>query len=100
MITQQEDRELIRCRQLIEEKVGWGRSDGWATQDFERLSERIAEQTGVSLSVTTLKRVWGRVKYESAPTATTLTTLVQFVGYENWPHFKRISQPEPTVQQS
>lgn len=100
MITQQEDRELIRCRRLIEEKVGWGRSDGWATQDFERLSERIAEQTGVSLSVTTLKRVWGRVKYESAPTATTLTTLVQFVGYENWPHFKRLSQPEPTAKES
>jgi hypothetical protein len=46
MITQQEDRELVRCLRLIEEKVGWGRSDGWATQDFERLSERIAEQTG------------------------------------------------------
>ncbi|WP_332367655.1 hypothetical protein [Spirosoma telluris] len=59
MITQQEDRELARCRRLIEEKMGWGKSDGWSTQDFERLAEQIAEQTGISLSVTTLKRVWG-----------------------------------------
>ena len=88
MITQQEDRELANCRRLIEEKVGWGRSDGWATQDFERLGEQIADQTGISLSVTTLKRVWGRVRYESAPTATTLNALVQFIGYENWSHFK------------
>ncbi|QDK80257.1 hypothetical protein EXU85_17270 [Spirosoma sp. KCTC 42546] len=94
MITQQEDRELARCRRLIEEKMGWGRSDGWSTQDFERLSEQIAGQTGISLSVTTLKRVWGRVRYESAPTATTLNALVQFAGYENWSHFKAVTEQD------
>ncbi|GAB3768032.1 hypothetical protein GCM10028818_01790 [Spirosoma horti] len=96
MISQQEDKELARCRQLIEEKTGWGSSDSWSTQDFDRLSELIAEQTNVSLSVTTLKRVWGRVRYDSAPTATTLNTLVQFIGYENWPTFKQaIQEAEP-----
>ena len=94
MISQQEDQELARCRRLIEEKVGWGNGESWATQDFERLSELIAEQTDVSLSVTTLKRMWGRVKYDSAPTATTLNTLVQFAGYENWQQFKTASQPK------
>ncbi len=93
MITQQDDKELTRCRWLIEEKVGWGQSDAWATQDFERLGEQIVEQTGVSLSVTTLKRVWGRVRYESAPTATTLNALVQFLGYTNWSHFKTSAPP-------
>ncbi|MBD2755169.1 hypothetical protein [Spirosoma validum] len=92
MISQQEDRQLARCRQLIEEKVGWGSGESWATQDFERLSELIAQQTSVSLSITTLKRVWGRVKYDSAPTTTTLNTLVQFAGYENWQQFKTTSQ--------
>lgn len=92
MISQQEDKELARCRRLIEEKMGWGRSDSWSTQDFDRLSEQIADQTGVSLSVTTLKRMWGRVRYDSAPTATTLNTLVQFIGYENWPTFKEAWQ--------
>jgi hypothetical protein len=92
MVTQQEGQELDRCRRLIEEKVGWGSGEGWATQNFERLSELIAGQTGVSLSVTTLKRVWGRVKYESAPTTTTLNALVQFAGYENWQQFRNTSQ--------
>jgi hypothetical protein len=91
MVTQQEGQELDRCRRLIEEKVGWGSGEGWATQNFERLSELIAGQTGVSLSVTTLKRVWGRVKYESAPTTTTLNALVQFAGYENWQQFRNTS---------
>lgn len=94
MISQQEDRQLTRCRRLIEEKVGWGSGEGWSTQDFDRLSERIAEQTGVSLSVTTLKRVWGRVKYDSAPTTTTLNALVQFVGYDSWQQFKNAPHPQ------
>ncbi|GAB4052939.1 hypothetical protein [Spirosoma litoris] len=91
MIAQQEDKELARCRRLIEEKVGWGRSDNWSTQDFERLGELIADETGISLSVTTLKRVWGRVRYDSAPTATTLNALVQFINYESWSRFKDVS---------
>ncbi|GAB3966807.1 hypothetical protein GCM10028806_07910 [Spirosoma terrae] len=88
MVTHEEDQTLARCRRLIEEKLGRGRSEEWVTQDFEHLSELIAAKTGVSLSITTLKRVWGRVKYESVPTATTLTALVQFIGYENWQQFK------------
>jgi len=87
MISQQEDPKLALCRRLIEEKLGWGSSESWSTQDFEQLSERIAGQTGVSLSVTTLKRVWGRVKYESAPTVTTLNALAMLVGYVHWRAF-------------
>lgn len=94
MVSQQEDKQLARCRRLIEEKIGWGSSDSWSTQDFDRLSEQIADQTGISLSVTTLKRVWGRVRYDSAPTATTLNTLVQFIGYENWLLFKEAWQTD------
>ncbi|UFH57452.1 hypothetical protein [Spirosoma sp. KNUC1025] len=97
MVTQQEDRQLSQCCRLIEAKVGWGSGEGWSTHDFEQLSERIAEQTGVALSVTTLKRVWGRVKYESAPTTTTLNALVQFIGYANWQAFKNTSQPESDI---
>lgn len=84
----QEREWLARCRQLIEENVDWGSAESWSTQDFERLSEEIADKTAVSLSVTTLKRVWGRVKYDSAPTATTLNTLARFIGYISWQHFK------------
>lgn len=73
-----------RCRRLVEQKVGWGNSDHWQNRDFEQLSEQILAETGVSLSVTTLKRLWGRVRYDSTPNPTTLDTLAQFVGYDNW----------------
>jgi hypothetical protein len=31
-----------------------------------------------------LKRIWGKVKYESRPTMTTLNTLARFIDFENW----------------
>ncbi|MBD0260123.1 MAG: hypothetical protein ICV83_30770, partial [Cytophagales bacterium] len=92
-----EDQALPRCLKEIEAKVGWGDSGEWSTADFERLGERIAAETGVSLSVTTLKRVWGRVKYASAPTETTLNALAAFAGYENWRECKNAPPPPQPV---
>ncbi|GAB2792323.1 hypothetical protein GCM10027275_41540 [Rhabdobacter roseus] len=88
--------DLARCRQQIETKLGWGDSQGWSTQDFDRLSEEIAAHTGVALSVTTLKRVWGRVRYSSAPTQTTLNALAVFAGYESWRAWQQVP-PEPPM---
>ena len=59
----------------------------WTNQDFLRLSELIAEKTGVTVSHVTLKRVWGKVRYDSLPNTHTLNTLVQFLGYDNWRDF-------------
>ncbi|WP_234734722.1 hypothetical protein [Tellurirhabdus bombi] len=103
MITESKDVALAHCLALIEEKLGWGNSSGWSSRDFELLSEHIAEQTNVTLSVTTLKRVWGKVKYESAPTQTTLDTLARFSGYDNWRafrqhHFAATQLPQPTPE--
>ncbi len=98
MIAQQKDQELAHCRRLIEEKLGWGSGVNWSNQDFEQLSEQLAEETGVTLSTTTLKRVWGRVKYDSAPTTTTLNALATFIGYENWRHFQNDQQEAPTSE--
>ena len=82
------DENLIRqVIKLYEEKTGWGDSTQWSNQDFLQLSELIREQTGVTISHVTLKRVWGKVKYESLPNTHTLNTLVQFLGYENWRDF-------------
>lgn len=82
------DEILIRqVIKLYEEKTGWGDSTQWSNQDFLQLSELIREQTGVTVSHVTLKRIWGKVKYESLPNTHTLNTLVQFLGYENWRDF-------------
>jgi len=73
---------------LYESNTGWGDSDDWTNQDFLTLSEKIQERTGEALSYVTLKRVWGKVKYDSLPNTHTLDTLVQFLGYESWRDFR------------
>lgn len=91
--------ELLKER--IEEKVQWGKSDAWGNYDFEKLADMITEDTGVALSVSTLKRIFGRVNYSSSPSLTTLNTLSKFLKYEDWRDFSNsqtgkspIAEPE------
>src|SRR6202000_2443385 len=89
------DEILIRqVKRLFEEKTGWGDSEKWSNQDFLQLSELIRERTGVTISHVTLKRIWGKVKYDSLPNTHTLNTLVQFLGFENWRDFS-VKRAEP-----
>jgi hypothetical protein len=79
------DDSLIRqVKRMFEEKTGWGSCEDWTNQDFLQLSELIREQTGITISHVTLKRIWGKVKYDSLPNTHTLNTLAQFLGYDNW----------------
>jgi hypothetical protein len=79
---------IERTIKLYESNTGWGDSHEWTNQDFVILSEKIQERTGAALSHVTLKRIWGKVKYNSLPNIHTLDTLVQFLGYEHWRAFK------------
>ena len=83
-----DDIALERCKSKIEEELGWGDSSRWHTTDYETLSARIHERTGVTLSIATLKRLWGKIRYDSKPTPTTLNTLAQYLGYESWRSFR------------
>ncbi|WP_422859953.1 hypothetical protein ACOKFD_03305 [Flagellimonas sp. S174] len=83
------------CIQHIEAKLDWGPSSLWHNDMFVELSERIQQETKVLLSPVTLKRVWGRITYSGAPSITTLNTLAQFSGFENWRDFK-VSIPKKT----
>lgn len=93
MEVETEESVIQSCLRKIESQLGWGNGEEWSTQDFESLSKKIQESTGVALSVATLKRIWGKIKYDSKPTVTTLNALAQFVGYENWRTYK---QSHPT----
>lgn len=83
---------LAQCRMIIEEKLCWGESKTWQGQDFDKLSDRIFEETGVVLSSSTLKRVWGKVRYDSTPNMATLDALARFAGYESWRVFTSMSK--------
>jgi len=75
---------LDRCLKQVETIFARGTSDNWTTYDFEKLSDAIYDRTQVRLSITTLKRIWGKLKYDSAPTLTTLNAVAQFAGYTDW----------------
>lgn len=75
------------CKELIEAKLSWGNSATWQNHDFDVLCTKIFEETKVSLSTSTLKRIWGKVEYTSTPNVATLNALAQFAGYTNWREF-------------
>jgi len=74
---------------IIEDQLDWGDPSGWQGKDFEILNELILEKTKVSLSASTLRRLWGRVEYNHLPSGTTLDTLARFAGSENWRAFTK-----------
>lgn len=78
---------LNQCRAQIEQKLHWRDSNDWQNQDFERLSALVFEQTGTSLSTSTLKRIWGKIRYVNSPNMATLDALAQFAGHANWSAF-------------
>jgi len=80
---------IQRCLKLAEIRFDRGTNSEWSSYDFEKLSESIQEATGVVLSVTTLKRLWGKLSYTNTPAITTLNTLAQYAGYEDWGSFRR-----------
>jgi hypothetical protein len=94
-----ETQMISKCLKEIEAQIGWGNARNWTTREFEQLSEMILEPSGVHLSVATLKRVWGKVKYGSRPSATTLNALAQFAGYEHWRAFEQehLAKTESTL---
>lgn len=78
----------------IEDKLGWGKGDTWSNKDFEELSERILSTTNKRLSVTTLKRIWGRTEWVANPSMATLDILSEFIKYENWRAFVQSNKQE------
>jgi len=79
---------ILKCIQLVENKLGWGSSLDWHSDVFSELSELIFSKTGIILSITTLKRLWGKVNHDNLPSISTLNALAQFLGFKNWRDFK------------
>lgn len=70
-----------------------GRSVASPTE-FNELSFKIQHSTGRNISVSTLKRIWGYVKYSYSPTFETLSILAAYAGYRDWLDFKNSASAE------
>jgi len=80
---------IRQCTELIETRWQRGPSGEWKSYDFEKLSDEIFDVTGISLSISTLKRLFGKVSYHNLPSVHTLNTLARFAGFDDWNAFKR-----------
>jgi len=88
--------DLERCIRRIEVSLGWGDAASWTNEDFAELSDRIFVKTSVRLSISTLKRIWGKVKYDHSPTTATLNALARYAGFDSWRDF--LSQSRPLIE--
>jgi len=93
---------LEKARQKLEQKLGWGTVEEWSSEDFQNLSDAILAATDLSLSITTLKRLVGRVHYNATPHPTTLNAIARFLGFDNWRVFKQNlrTPPSPVVEKT
>ncbi|NMH89831.1 hypothetical protein [Flavivirga algicola] len=84
-----EQEYLTHCLKKIEEKLQWKPSHLWKESDFVKLSQIISEQSNISISPHTLKRLFGKIKYKTYynPQLATKDALVKFLGYDDWQGF-------------
>jgi hypothetical protein len=95
--------------QLLDElkaKLNWGDFKTWTDKQFEALAEDILKKTGTAISVKTLKRVTGRIKYTHNhaqnynPQLATKEALAQFLGYKSWQAYTKQYALTSNVAQS
>lgn len=92
MTTQEE--AIGRLLGRVEEKVGRKMK---TPRDFDFLAEQIFETMHKSISVSTLKRVWGYVPANGITRESTLDLLAQFAGFASFSQFcqQTIETPAP-----
>jgi len=84
----------------IEKQLDWESGEHWSGKDFEALSEMILDKTGVSLSSSTLRRIWGRKASAYDPSNTSLDALARFAGFENLREFRKSVARQSTLPDS
>lgn len=91
-----QEEALSRLLRRVEEKVG---REMKTPKDFEFLSAQIFELTRRTISVSTLKRIWGYIDSYKSVRESTLDLLAQFAGYDNFHHFCQ-AETESTAEES
>ena len=75
----------------LEQKMGWGSKYEWTNYNFKKINEGILEKTGISISVSSIRRVLGldkSYKTRFKPQLETKNALAKYLDYENWADFK------------
>ncbi len=83
---------IALCKAHIEKKFVFGNGNGYTQRDLESLAQCIEEKTSITLSLSTLKRLW-KNDYKQSPQIATLNALAAVLDYTDWQEFKVHNQP-------
>lgn len=78
------DKELIKiCLREISRKYGFADPESLRQRDFEHLSAEIEQNTGILISVSTIKRLLNG-QFNRLPQIATLNAISTCLGYDSW----------------
>ena len=84
-MTQTEQKLIIDYKDQIAKKL---QIEGeWKQRNFIDLIELIEKESGIKISLSTIKRIWA-LNLTNLPHPSTLNALVSVLGYEDWLAFK------------
>ena len=86
--------QLEFFRKEVEKKTNWGPYQNWQNRDFIYLSDLIHEKTNERISVSTLKRIFGKNASKTLPKVSTLNALANFLDFNDWKEFLLSNKPE------
>ncbi len=88
------EQDIIRLRQAVEQTAG---RPMLTPKDFDFLSANISERLKETVSVSTLKRLWGYTSSYATTRTATLDILSRYVGHDSWEEFVAKSQAPATA---
>ncbi len=56
----------------------------WTHHDYQNLSNFIHKKSGISISISTLKRLYGKIASDSTPRHSSLDAICIYLGYKSW----------------
>ncbi len=68
-------------------EMSWKPIKSWSHSDYEELQFLIYKETGEKISSSSLKRIFGKLKYKGTPYNSKLNILAKFIGYSSWKTF-------------
>jgi hypothetical protein len=87
------DHELVKiCMAMLCEKAGFPDTSALVQRDLQTLTDAIETQTGVLISLSTIKRLLNG-QFSRLPQIATLNALAQYLDYPNWQAFRIAQRP-------
>lgn len=91
------EQELVKkCLGDICQKNGFDDITAMTQRDFELISQKIDEGTGILISVSTIKRLLNG-EFSRMPQIATLNAISTYLGFKNWQEYKTSVQ-HPVIQ--